>query len=281
MISCKDELSLYSHEKNAILAYNRLHTLEDTNKIVIIAGSNGGFSVNSRMINKAFQMPVVNTSTHAGIGVRMQFELYKDFLRKGDIVIFCPEYGGGKQRLYGESTLFRILSTHLPFAYTKISIPQWLFIYKYIGINYTKTLKHLGSKEFEGPYSAYAVNEYGDIEYERAHQDTITTMKIEGKMDEEVVNYYKYIHTYTKNKGITLVFLPPTLMLRDFKYNSKQIDSIAQCLKQNGIAYQALPSRYSFSDSLYFDTPYHMTQLGANKRTEVLINDLQKILRVH
>ena len=80
-LSEKDEWSLHSHERNAILAYTRLKTLKDTNKIVIIAGSNGGFSINSRMISKAFHIPVVNTSTHAGIGVRMQFEIYKELLQ--------------------------------------------------------------------------------------------------------------------------------------------------------------------------------------------------------
>ena len=103
MLSGQDNCCLHSHEKNAILAYKRLEALKDTNKIVIITGSNGSFGINSRMIHKSFNMPVVNTSIHAGMGIRMQFELYKDLLRKGDVVIFCPEYGEGfdKGRLYG------------------------------------------------------------------------------------------------------------------------------------------------------------------------------------
>ena len=98
-----DNLSYYSHERNFSLAYYRLKALKDSNKIVIIGGSSGAFGFNSRMIHEAFNMLVVNTSFHAGIGIRMQFELYKDLLQKGDIVIFCPEYGNGinKGRLYG------------------------------------------------------------------------------------------------------------------------------------------------------------------------------------
>ena len=176
----KDEKSLYSHEKNVLLAYNTLKALQDTTKIVIIAGSNGGFSINSRMISNAFHMPVVNTSTHAGIGVRMQFEIYKDLLHKGDVIIFCPEYGNGKNRLYGETTLLRILSTQLPSAYKKLSARQWLFIHKYIGLYFNGICKHFGQKPFDGPYSVKALNEYGDIEWERPHQDssTITNMCI-------------------------------------------------------------------------------------------------------
>lgn len=280
MLSRKDGYCLHSHDKNAILAYKRLEALKDTNKIVIISGSNGQFSINSRMIHEAFNMLVVNTSFHAGIGIRMQFELYKDLLQKGDIVIFCPEYGNGfnKGRLYGETTLLRVLSTYMPSAYKKITFPQWLHLYKYTGIHFWEYLNHLNIEEVKGPYSSDAVNEYGDIECERAHVDNIKDETIKGEMDNAALEYIKYIHDFTKNKGIKLIFLPPTYIKSSYKKNAQQIDSMENTLKQNGIAWLAKPSRYSFPDSLYYDTPYHMTQEGANKRTKVLIEDLHRIL---
>ena len=282
MLFGQDGYCLHSHEKNAILAYNRLEGLKDTNKIVIFAGSNGQFSINSRMIHKSFNIPVVNTSFHAGMGIRMQFELYKDLLRKGDVVILCPEYGSGfdKGRLYGETTLLRVLSTYMPSAYKKVSFSQWVHLYKYFGIRYIGYLDRRTSNKFDGPYSANAVNEYGDIECESKQVDSIKDKNgtIKGEVDNAVLEYIKYIHDFTKAKGIKLVFLPPTFIESDYKMNLKQIDSIANTLKQNGIAWQAKPSRYSFPDSLYYDTPYHMTQEGANKRTEVLIEDLRRVL---
>jgi hypothetical protein len=278
MLYSVDEWSVHSHEKNFLLAYNRLSALRDSNKIVIIAGSNGGFSINSKMINKAFNLPVVNTCTHAGIGVRMQFETYKDLLKNGDVVIFCPEYDSGKSRLYGGSVLLRIASSHLPDVYKKVSFNQWLYLYKYIAIHYKEASKNSDCKEFDGPYSAKAINEYGDIEWEREHKDTIKLYNLYGVMDSELINYYKYIHNFAKEKGIKLVFLPPTFIESSFKKCVRQIDSLDNCLKENGIPWQARPSRYSFPDSLYFDTPYHMTPSGACKRTKILIEDLQQIL---
>lgn len=76
MLLKKDDWSRLSHEVNVVLAYNRLDSLRGTNKIVIVAGSNGSFSINSEIIEDSLHMPVVNTSTHAGLGVRMQFEIY-------------------------------------------------------------------------------------------------------------------------------------------------------------------------------------------------------------
>ena len=201
MLYRKDGYCLHSHEKNAILAYQRLEALKDTNKIVIITGSNGQFGINSRMIHEAFNMPVVNTSFHGGMGIRMQFEIYKDLLRKGDIVIFCPEYGEGfvKGRLYGAATLLRVLSTYMPSAYSKITFPQWLHLYKYTGIHFWEYVKHLRIEKIEGPYSSDAVNEYGDIECERRQLESIKNDRfdgpatIKGYIDDVVLEYLKYL----------------------------------------------------------------------------------------
>lgn len=279
MLLSKDRFSCYSHERNVALAYERLVALRDTNKIVIIAGSNAGFGINSRLIKQAFHMPVVNTATHGGIGVRMQFEMYNDLLREGDVVIFCPEYGAGEARLYGESTLVRILSTHLPQAYSKFSLAQWVHALKYIGIHYREAHKHRKSKEFDGPYSAKAINEYGDIEWKRAHQDTISCYNISSLIDKELVAYYKYVHATTKKRGIRLLFLPPTLLGSNYHKDAAQIEEWAVYLKQNGIPLQAEPSKYAFHDSLYYDTPYHMTSVGADIRTEVMIDDMARLLK--
>ena len=279
MLLSKDRLSYYSHERNVALAYERLVALKDTNKIVIIAGSSGGFSINSRPIEQTFHMPVVNTATHGGIGVRMQFEIYSDLLREGDIVVFCPEYGAGEKRLYGESTLVRILSTHLPQAYSKLSFAQWLHISKYIGIHYREARKHRKIEEFDGPYSVKAINGYGDIEWEREHQDTISCYDIKNLIDEELVSYYKYVHATTKKRGIRLLFLPPTLLGSNYHKDAAQIEKWAGYLKQNGIPLQAEPSKYAFPDSLYFDTPYHMTSVGADVRTKVMIDDMLRLLK--
>ena len=273
-----DNASYYSHERNFSLAYYRLKALKDSKKIVIIGGSSGAFGFNSRLIHEAFDLPVVNTCTHAMIGLRMQFETYKDMLRDGDIVILSPEYGGEKERLYGGYNLLRILSSHLPEAYRKLSLRQWLFIYKFIGIHNLGTSRHKDVEEYDDVYSANALNEFGDIEWERKHKGFIKNYNISGVMDGELIDYYKYIRDYAKSKGIKLVFLPPPLMKSNFKSCVKQIDSLAFCLKENGVPWQSPPSKYSFEDSLFFDTPYHMTQEGANIRTKAIIEDLHRLL---
>lgn len=280
LFAVKDDWSAFSHEKNVTLSYSRLEALSDTNKIVIIAGSNGAFSINSRIINKELHMPVVNTSTHAGIGVRMQFEIFKELLRRGDVVVFIPEYDDDSDRLYGNSVLLRIVGTHLPSAWGKITPFQWLHLYKYIGLHDYECYEHRGITTFDGPYSAKSINEYGDIECQREHVDSIKLYALKGNMDKRLIEYYKYVRSYSNNAGVRFVFLPPTLIKSCYDKNKAQIDSVEISLRQNGIPFDASPSRYSFPDSLYFDSPYHMTQSGANKRTERMVADMKRIMGI-
>lgn len=279
MLTTIDDWSKYSHETNVALAYQRLDSLHGKKKIVIIAGSNGGFSINSQILQDSLNLPVVNTSTHVGIGVRMQFEIYKDLLEKGDIVILCPEYYSGKKSLYGESTLFRVLSSHMPEAYKKMSLSQWLNTFKYIGIYFKEARKHKGSLPFEGAYSAKYINRFGDISFPREHHEIKIRFPFEGEMDSETTAYYQYIHEYLKRKGIRLIYLPPTLIESNYISQKSQIDSLAVFMQNNNIPFRADPKRYVFNDSLFFDTPYHMTSHGAIIRTMNLVEDIKRVIQ--
>lgn len=281
MLMKSDDWSKLSHEVNVALAYQRLDSLHGTKKIVIIAGSNGGFSINSQILSDSLNLPVVNTATHAGIGVRMQFEMYKDLIERGDIVVFCPEYYSGKKRLYGESTLFRILSSHMPEAYLKMSLLQWCNTFQYIGLHYQEAKKHANSKPFDGAYSAQSVNRFGDVSFHREHKDVKDEYDFKGYMDDESLEYYQYIHHFSKKNGIILMYFPPTLMESNYISQKPQIDSLETYMCNHDIPFQARPERYVFSDSLFFDTPYHMTTQGAIVRTLVLLEDVKRILLNH
>lgn len=279
MLSMSDNGSKYSHEVNFALAYQRLDSLQGKKKIVIIAGSNGGFSINSQILHDSLKLPVINTSTHAGIGVRMQFEMYKDLLEKGDIVIFCPEYYSDKKRLYGESTLFRIMSTHMPEAYLKMNFMQWYNTFRYVGIHCQKSIEHVNNQPFDGAYSERSVNCFGDISFPREHHEIKDEYHFKGNMDKETTAYYQYIHEFSKGKGINLIYLPPTLIESNYISQKSQIDSLVSFMQDNNIPFRATPKRYVFNDSLFFDSPYHMTTQGAIIRTKNLVEDIKSVIQ--
>lgn len=277
MILKTDNQSKQSHEVNLRLAYHRLDSLQGVNKIVTIAGSNGGFGFNSKILSDSMHMPVVNTSVHVSIGVRMQFEIYKDFLERGDIVIFCPEYYRGKQRLYGEASLLRIVSTHLPSAYLKMSVKHWQYSLKYVWQHYLEAIEHRGMTKDLGIFAANAINEYGDMAMPREHKPTLIHYGLVGSMDEETAEYYRYIHRFAKEKGIKLVYLPPTFCESNYRTQKANIQMLAKQMSALGIPYMAPPERFVYADSLYYDTSYHLTNYGAELRTKAVLEILREL----
>lgn len=277
MLLITDDYSRRSHGVNLRLAYNKLDKLSGTQKIVIIAGSNGGFGFNSKILSDSMHMPVVNTSVHASIGVRMQFEIYKDLLERGDIVIFCPEYYNGKGRLYGGEPLLRIVSTHMPSAYLKMSVKHWQYSLKYVWQHYLEAIEHRGMTKDLGIFAANAINEYGDMAMPREHKPTLIHYGLIGSMDEETAEYYRYIHRFAKEKGIKLVYLPPTFCESNYRTQKAKIQSLAKQMSELGIPYMAPPERFVYADSLYYDTSYHLTTHGAELRTKAVIEILREL----
>lgn len=103
----------HSHEINVKVSLSRLeHKTEPS--IIIIGGSGCGFGLISGMLSEYFNMPVINTGTHAGLGLRLQLLLVQPYIKKGDIVIVIPEYMQFTDLFYGDETAWRIMMATLP-----------------------------------------------------------------------------------------------------------------------------------------------------------------------
>lgn len=61
-------------------------------KIIIAAGSNSLFSLNSSVVEEKTGLKVVNLSGHAGLGLDFIFHKIKDHINEGDIVVLPLEY---------------------------------------------------------------------------------------------------------------------------------------------------------------------------------------------
>lgn len=71
--------------------HTRLKSLKSP-KIILIAGSNYAYGINSERIEKAFNRPVVNMAIHYSLGSDFMLKQLEENLNKGDIVIMGFEY---------------------------------------------------------------------------------------------------------------------------------------------------------------------------------------------
>jgi hypothetical protein len=60
--------------------------------IFLLGGSNVAFGYDSKQIEDTFHIPVVNLGLHAGLGLKFILDHTTPHLRRGDILVFSPEY---------------------------------------------------------------------------------------------------------------------------------------------------------------------------------------------
>ena len=76
-------------------AYNKkCQLLEDTPspRIIFVGGSNLAFGLDSQRIKDSLNINVINYGLHAGIGLKYMIDDISTYARKGDIIVFAPEY---------------------------------------------------------------------------------------------------------------------------------------------------------------------------------------------
>jgi len=61
-------------------------------KILIVAGSNALFDIDSQMLSKYFKLPVINYGVNAGIELPLILYLAKRVINKSDVVLLPLEY---------------------------------------------------------------------------------------------------------------------------------------------------------------------------------------------
>ena len=77
----------------------RLDSIEEE-KIVVIGGSSVAFGVNSELIERYTEMPVVNFGLYASLGTKLMLDLSRKSINSGDIVIIAPEMDAQTLSLY-------------------------------------------------------------------------------------------------------------------------------------------------------------------------------------
>lgn len=284
MAKYPDKYAIESHEINVRLSAERLSQIATT-KIVIIGGSGCGFGFNSQLIYNHFHMPVINTGTHASIGIVMQLKMYEQYFKDGDVVLIIPEYQQFTNKYaYGieDQTLYRILYNNYPSALKYLTIYQSINIVKYIPKYFQDAYAHR-ELIFDtiSPYYKLSLNEYGDVafwEY-RNHKISIPAHTIQNDCpNDDIIDVIKYFMQAQEKKGVKCFLFPPTYMSQSYENSELFINSLSATLLHHGVPFITPTERYKYVDSLFYDTDYHLTYEGATLRTQMIIEDIDSIL---
>jgi len=244
-----------------------------------VGGSNLAFGLDSHRIQDSLRLPVINYGLHAGIGLKYMIDDITIYARKGDILVFAPEYSQFYTIMYGESlTLAGVMAAShwkkLHLLNVRQSINVLCGLPQHIGS------KLLPSKQTEKSYLASNFNKYGDEvrHWKLNPQPHIESNAIKGDFNPEFGNYF--VSQVRKLQQKCQVFLiPPVYRASSFKLNREKVKRIASFLQNAQCPFLTPPERHVLPDSCAYDTDYHMNQSGVNIYTSRIIEELKQVMR--
>lgn len=262
----------------------------ETPRLIFIGGSNLAFGLDSRKISRAVNKNVVNFGLHAGLGMKLIINDIDEYLKEGDIVVFCPEYNhffgeadGDNKNVIG---LFRIR----PQIILKCSMKQLGYIMKGVpkivtGRLFNLCMKSIGKGNGNTVpkntgtyrYCMSGFNEYGDEVSHlmlKSDNENIKYKALDGAFDESFYRYFiKKIEKWERHE-ISVIMMPPAIYDKEFNVNRTKISHLTRRLSESGHPFRARPECFSYPRTMMYNTSYHVNKKGMETRVNTVIQIL-------
>ncbi|MBQ3015823.1 MAG: hypothetical protein IJD79_03480 [Clostridia bacterium] len=265
--------------------FERLTSIDEP-KIVVVGGSSVAFGLESELLEKYTDMPVVNFGLYAALGTKVMLDLSKAGIGEGDIVILSPELDAQTMSMYFNSETTLQATDDNP-AMLRYVAPEHYFsllgsLWDHVGqkLEYQKD----GAPNPSGVYNGNNFNEYGDLEYERPGNvmalyydpNTVITLD-ESILDEEFIDYMNDYIKYCEKKGATVYFsyCPMNHMALADGTTDESIAAFDALMKEKiNCKFISYIEDYILAPGYFYDTNFHLNDAGSVYRTLQLATDL-------
>ena len=256
----------------------------DEPKIILVGNSNLAFGINSRLIESEIGMPVVNLGLHGGLGNKLQERMALLNINEEDIVIVChSDYGDDGTIVLPDVTWIALENHELLWK-----IPdweQWIELIPalpdYIFNATSLWLGGLGNQSDQLDYARVSFNEYGDnacIRNNNKYEFKKGDIKVSEISDECVARLNELNEYCLKNNARMVIAAYPIAKVSDMPTEEayisfqKELESKVDCDVISNFPDYFMDVKY------FYDSALHLTNEGAEVRTELLISDIQRYL---
>lgn len=261
-------------------AYNlKCRLLEETEspRVVFVGGSNLAFGLDCQSIKDSLGINVVNSGLHAGVGLKFILDDVESYLRRGDIVVIAPEYEHFYNP-YGEAATIAPIQSIC--GWKKLHLLNFAQM-KNVITGLPRIIMHaLPKPHNERRYVLSGFNEYGD-EVKHWQLESISIPKpspIKGTFDRTFGEYFASKVSMYKNKGCTVLVIPPVCRETAYEAKQKNVEEICSFLKEQGLSFEVSPKTHALPDKYAYDTDYHMTYEGVKVFSSSIVGVLKPIV---
>jgi hypothetical protein len=249
-------------------------------RIIFVGGSNLVFGLNSQMVKDSLKINPINDGLAISLGLIYMMDAVAPKVRKGDIVVLVPEYQLYFGRYgYGLQDFFRYLKDNDPSGFNLLRM-QHLPVLLMKGVpRYVKSKFDYRNYVYdtEGDYRGkHVINEYGesDFHWKLGNREFNLILPIKDNINYKTIGEIKKFESKINKSGGRLMIAFPGLQLNSYDVIKDKVNEIYETLQKENFVILGSPERYTFPDSLMFDSPYHLTKEGVDLRTKYLIDDI-------
>lgn len=271
----------YTHNYDASIL-DKIARLESTPspKIILVGNSNVAFGFNSSMIEKAFNMGVVNLGLHGSLGNRFLEEMSKYNIGKGDIVVVCHSDYCDDGKIADHSLAWITVENHCHlWPLISHDVPQMVEdLPPYVLRIWTRWCTK-ADKRSDNCYAREAFNEYGDNAYPRPCSEYVfeaTDVSVP-KINSYCTNRLNDFNRYCLERGATMVVAGYPVADGEYTPDEAQFierwDELKRMLDCPIISNIA---DYFFPYSDFYNSSLHLNDSAVMRRTQQFISDLKR-----
>ncbi len=256
--------------------------------VILVGGSNLGFGANCKRATEELGMDVINIGLHAGLKRDFELNLAKTNVLKGDIIVLALEYSAYIEDPMAESTTWYAVDGDMKV----IKLIPWgerFNLLRYYPFYLIMKVKDAVINPFPEPsseaYSREYFNEYGDLVYPRPKnlrtpEQIVRSIHIDKEhVSDESIESLKEFNVYCEGKGAKVYFSSPSVDELSVITTEKDIAEFEKYITEStGIEMISETEEYILPTEMFYDTNYHLNDAGVEKRTDLLIDDLKKVI---
>lgn len=265
-----------------LCAYNaKCRLLEKTSspRIIFVGGSNVAFGLDCKRMKDSLHVNVVNTGLHAGIGLKYMVDDIALYARKGDIIVFAPEYAHfyGSTMAGGPETIAGLMSVTGFKKAGLLNTAQWINVIK--GLPSDVGTRIMPQKKSPRVYKASNFNEYGD-EVKHWSLPNVPVGKPTRMKEAMNVTMSKYFVDRLRDMQMQcqVIVIPPAYRQTAYDFHNKEVQEVAAFLEHEGIPFAVSTQKCVLPDDCAYDSDYHINKKGVDRRTAMIIKLLKKYI---
>ena len=260
----------------------RLESIDEP-KILLIGNSNVCFGMNSALLEEEMGMPVVDMGLHHGLGNAFLENVVNLGVSEGDIVIVCHS-GFADDDTISDPDLAWITLEHHNDLWKIVrfkDIPRLIEAFpKYLT---SAVISFIRGERWNTPpedtcYSRKAFNKYGDIVLR--FNDYYVFSGKEGavpSINDICINRLNQLNDHLSDKGATLLIAAYPICRGENSKDPSAFDEFENELRTRlNCEVISHYTDYFFPYTMFYNHPLHLTEEGAEIRTQLLISDLKK-----